>query len=362
MKILNSKIQELLDQAIEINSDKPEAARDLCLSALKIAKDKEDYKLEGEVYLQLIKAYRLISSYEEALDCADSARRIFTMIGDDNGLMRLNNLIGILYYYNGIYELALQHLDASFKVAERQKNNKLMMATLNNIAEVKKKAGDLDEAMRIYNRSLEMAQENKLSMYYGVIIQNIGDVHMLMGDLESAESCFHEAYSSFVEEKDTANLSELFINLGRLYNMQNYPTRAKSFFETAVSMLEEVQNKFYILDGLIELYKLELVVDPTKALTYLKKARMLAEKAKIELKLSEIELLLNKHYENSNDYERALYHFKRYHNLIQKLDANNLILKLKILKLEKGSLSSYEVADPVSELVNEEIELEKRKT
>ena len=361
MKTTETEVREILDEAVRVNHEQPQVARDLCFRALKIAKEDENYLMQGEAYLQLIKAYRLMSSYEDALDCADSARKIFTALGDDDGLMRLNNLIGVLYFYNGIYELALRHLDVSYMSAERLNNKRLMMATLNNIGEVKKKAGDLNEAMSIYMKSLEMAKNNKLSVYYGVIIQNIGDVHMLRGDLEEAEKCFHEAYSSFVEESETANLSELFLNLGRLYLHQNDPERARSYFETAIVRLEKVQNKFYILDALIEMYKLDKLENSSLALNHLVKARKLASQGRIELKLSEIELLLNKHYEEVNDYERALYHFKRYHNIIQKLEANNLILKLKILKLEKIALPSYESHDAVQNMVNDEIEIEKEK-
>lgn len=361
MNKMELKIREILDEAVRVNHEQPQVAKDLCFRAMKIAKEEDNYQMQGEVYLQLIKAYRLMSSYEDALDCADSARKIFTALRDDEGLMRLNNLIGVLYFYNGIYELALRHLDVSYLSAERLNNKRLMMATLNNIGEVKKKAGDLNEAMEIYNKSLEMAKDNKLSVYYGVIIQNIGDVHMLRGELEKAEKCFHEAYSSFVEESETANLSELFLNLGRLYLKQNDPERARSYFETAIVRLEKVQNKFYILDALIEMHKLDKIENPELALSHLIKARKLASQGRIELKLSEIELHLNKYYEEESDYERALYHFKRYHNIVQKLEANNLILKLKILKLEKMSGASYDSNQTVYNIVNDEIELEKEK-
>jgi len=354
-------IKEKIEQAEEVYASKPEVAIDLCLSALKSAQENDLHLLEGKVYIQLIKAYRLTSAHEKALECIDLARTIFTKYEDEDGLMRLDNLSGIVYFYIGMYELAISHLDAAFRIAEKVNDIQLLIATLNNIAEIKKKVGDKVEAMYLYKKSLDLAKGYENTSYYGVIIHNIGDIHMSNGDLDEAEKCYYEAYACYSGKQDQAILSELLIHLGKLYLLKEQPARAREFFDNAVDMLEKVQNKFYILDGLIEIYKMDVETDPNSAVNTLKKAAKLAEDGKITLKLSEIELLLNKHYEKFKNYERALYHFKRHHNILQKMDANNLILKLKILKLEKSSLSSYETVDSISDFVNEEIEIERKK-
>ncbi len=366
MEKIRNEILSLIEQSKKMNAKDPDKSRIHALSAVNKAKENACKEVMGEAYLALLMADRVLSNYEEAVDCAREARTFFEMEDDRDGLMRLHNIIGILYYYNGLYELALDNFNRCYILAETLNNKELMMASLNNLGEVKKHAGDIVEARLTYETGLAMAEENKLTRYYGSIIQNIGELHLREGSLDEAEKCFQESFSSFQEDPETINLAELYLNFGRLYVQKNEPARARDYYDSALKTLEGVRNNFYQLDILIEIYKLEYPDKPESAIDYLTHAQKLAIEARAELKLSKIELLLNQHYEARRNYERALYHFKRYHNLIQKLDANNLILKLKILNLEKSAhgeltASAEHKVNALTSILDSEIQNEREK-
>ncbi len=366
MESKRNEILKLLENAKSRNAKEPEVARALGFDALDIAKSFGFNNLMGESLLTILLADRLLSLYEEALDCAEEARQIFEAENNQDGLMRLYNIVGILYYYNGLYDLAMEHFKLAYQKALSIDNKKIVMASLNNIGEVKKRAGDIEAARETYNKGLELAKDNKLTRHYGTIIQNIGALHLQENQLDQAEACFLDAYSSLREDPETINLSELFLNFGRLYLKRQDPERAREYYNSALTKLEGIRNNFYQLDVLIELYKLELPDKPKVAIEYLTKARSLAIESKSELKLSDIELLLNEFYESKRNYERALFHFKHYHNLIQKLDANNLILKLKILNMQgveqSGITTQKNVEDNrLTSILDNEIENEREK-
>jgi len=361
MSKMGDKIEKMLNEANEIHRTNPVRGCELSLEALRISREHKMEQNEGEALIHLILCYRVMSKYEEALDCAEQALSIFMRIEDDYGLMRLNNLIGILYYYNGIYERAIYHLNDSYNVAKKRDNKKVMISTLNNMGEVHKKAGNYNDAMELYNTSADLANELSLRFHYGVITQNKGDIFMIQGDLENAEECFHLAYVCFLEAEDSTSFPELFLNMGRLYLRREQTERARSYFESALNSLELIDNKYYKLDLLMEMYKIDSKIEPCAALEYLLKAQKMALEARVEHKLSDIEFMLHEHYEKKGDHERALFHFKTYHNLLKKLDANNLILKLKILKLESMDLSFDTAQSPVSKIMTHEIENEKEK-
>ncbi len=361
MRLAVKRVDAMLKEAKEIYTKEPARGCEICLEALQLTKDYALEEHEGEVLLQLITSYRMVSKYEDALDCAEKARSLFMRRHNKEGLMRLNNLLGILYFYNGIFDVALHHLYASYNYAKEINYIKLMVSTLNNIGEVRKKAGDYDSAMEYFEEAAYLAKKEKLDFYYGVIVQNIGDVYMLRGELDEAEHCFNTAYAYYLEQGEITFISELHLNLGKLYLKNNETQRARSYFEYAISKFEEINNKFYIVDVLVELYKLDANIDLNKALDHLTKAKAIAEESRIELKLSEIEHIMYHHYEKEGDFEHALYHFKKYHNLLQKLDANNLILKLKILKIETDSQSTSLNENYASEIMTHEIEHEREK-
>jgi len=361
MSKIKGKIDKLLNEARAFLAKEPARGVLLCKEALQLCRENNMENEEGEVLLQQILCYRMVSMYEEALDCAAKARSIFTRLGNESGLMRLNNFIGILYFYNGIYDRSIYHLTASYDVAKMIDNKTMMIKTLNNIGEVHKKVGDYNDAMFMYEKAAKLSKESNIDESYGVIIQNIGDIYMIEGNLEKAEECFHMAYSCFLDQDRDLHLSELNLNLGRLYLKSGQPSRARSYFDSAIESLNEINNRFYIIEVLIELYHLDCTVDPKLAFEHLLRAQRLALEARIELKLSDVELLMHKHYEKNGDYERALYHFKTYHNLLQKLEANNLILKLKILKLESTNQNSESSSEHISDLMSNEIEHEREK-
>jgi diguanylate cyclase (GGDEF)-like protein len=144
---------------------------------------------------------------------------------------------------------------------------------------------------------------------------------------------------------------------------------ALGFYRESLSTLEECGNGFYQIDALICIGNYYIKKkDYEVGIAYLNRALELSEKMYAGRKAYHAHLLLSECYEACGEFVKALYHYKRYHDIERQVITDNLEEKLKIVivehkldKLERESeiyrLRNIELKEKNAEIENKILQL-----
>ncbi|MGB3366355.1 MAG: tetratricopeptide repeat-containing diguanylate cyclase, partial [Acidaminobacteraceae bacterium] len=189
------------------------------------------------------------------------------------------------------------------------------------------------------------------------MLDNKGDICLLKGEYIKAYEYFNESYDILKKENDPIHLSEAENRLGKAhYYSDDYDT-ATLYFESALNRLEEVDNKFYSAEVLINIAKLNFVNDQRKSFNSLERAIDYAEKTNSKKKMSEVYALAAELYEKTNNFKIALEYFKKHHFTEQEIKTSIMSEKLEVIKMELARLDVDNTMDEVM-AINKQLENE----
>lgn len=311
-----------------------------------------DKKLLGEVSLDMCLIYRNLSDSVNGFKIADSALNCFREMGDLEGQARANNFLGIFCFYSGLFQKALRYFMAAKALVESKDCPKLYLSILSNIGEVYREAKDYNNAMAYYEKAETLAILNQIDIYRAAILTNIGNISLLKNDFNEALDYYTKAFSLLDANNAIIYTGELLNKIGVIHMKNNNLNMARNCFYQAKKGFESIDNKYYLIDTLIQLFDLELQSKSSDPLPLLDQAYKIAVSCSADKKLTEIEKRFHDYYITIGEYKKALDHFTNYHYLVSKTESMNLIHKLEILKLESELV--YKM--PPNAMLNEIIE------
>lgn len=343
-KKMNSDYQDALDIFTQV--------RDRAIA-------EHDQNLLGEVLIDICLLYRNLSDSLNGFKTSDWALKCYEELNNIEGQARANNYLGIFCFYSGLYQQALNYFITAEKMIQNNENYpKLYTSILSNIGEVYKEAGNFDYAMAYYEKAKKFTELHQIGDYLTPILTNIGNLYLQFSNLNKSMDYFMEALSRSNTSDDAIFIGELLSKIGIVHmNSGNFDT-ARNFFYQAKERFQSINNNYYLIDTLIQLYDLEVLPKSDGALSILEQAEKLAVFCKADKKLAEIDKRFHDYYISIEEYKKALDYFKNYHYLYTKTDSSNLIHKLEILKLE------YELVNkmPPNPMLNEIIESQSTKS
>ncbi len=123
----------------------------------------------------------------EAQSHFETARRAWTSLRNDYRLALTLNNLGVLYYWQGEYELSLKVLSEALANAQVSGNTRLQAFAMLSLGDVKRDQGRHSEALELYNDALEMVRALGEPYFVDYGVDALGTTYMLMGDLRKAE-------------------------------------------------------------------------------------------------------------------------------------------------------------------------------
>lgn len=354
---ISKEIYKILNEAKSISATDPNKSYTMCREVYHMSK-KNNLKLEeGYALIGMSFACRAKSEINKMLDYSYKALEIFEALQDPLGQVKSLNLIGIAYFYNSMYEAALKHLVQALELLGEGKDYFLLSCVLNNIGEVFRESAQYDRALEYYNSALKICIDANLKINTASIFSNIGEIYFIENRYNEAMEYFTKSYDILIEGKDMVNLGEVENKLGKVhYINKNYSKAAECFF-SALRRLDNVDNKFYAIDVLVNIANLQLNKDSNKAFYYFEKAMQYAEKTNAYKKLSEVCKTVADYYEKIGNFTDALIYFKRYHRVNQEIMTSIVGNKLEILKIELEHLKENHKHEKVK-IINQRLEME----
>jgi diguanylate cyclase (GGDEF)-like protein len=348
---------QILDEAKAICTTYPEKSFAMCKEVYDIARTCQLQLEEAYAAIGMSLAYRAKSETSSMLEYSFNALEIFEKLQIPIGQARALNIIGIAYFYNSMYEAALKYLLRAVDLFDQFTDNSLLSSILNNIGEVFRESGKYDLALEYYHKALKISKDIDAKINIASLLNNIGQVYFIKNSYNEAFEYFMQSYNLLIEEKEMIILGEVENKLGNIYYIKNNYSKAEEYFFSSLKRLENVDNKFYAVDVLVNLARLSLKKDSNQYTYYLEKAIQYAEKANAKKKLSEVYNILSDYYEKNRDFKYALDYFKKYHGIEHEITTSSVGNKLEILKIELNHLRESHKFEQLK-MINERLETE----
>jgi diguanylate cyclase (GGDEF)-like protein len=281
------------------------------------------------------------------LEKAFEAIDIYRSIGDGYMEIKSQNLIGIAYFYNGMYEQASECFFSSLKACDAYDDLNLKSSIYNNLGEVYRESGRYERAFEYYQKGLVESEKDNLTINVASLLGNMGEVALGRRRFTEALEYSTRSCEIFSKSNDMVLLAESENRLGRVYYDMGQRVVAEKLYSKSFQRFEKTKNKFYAVDVLINQAELYSSDDINKAFLHLNNALRYAELSSAKKKILKVYKMFSTLHEQHGDYRMAYDYFKKYHYLERELKISVMGETLEILKLE---LNHVDVSSDCSEL------------
>lgn len=345
MENLNQHLSDAIAAAKKIAFKEPQLALKMAEESLKTARE-YNFKLEeASVLFVMALACRSMTDLNGCYNYNTDAYRIYEAEKDQRGLSATLNLYGVIHFYYANYERAIEYFLKALHLAQKIDDQLILSRIYNNMGEIYKEVGSYEEALEAYQEALKICEQHNFTANIPVILENIGDVYLNQQDYDNSYSHLKRGFDLLIQMDDLTALSEVETKLGRIHFIREEYEGAKACYDNALTRLEEMENKYFTLDVLINLAEYELFMgNENEFLRYLNWGTKYGEEIHALKKLCTIYKMITDFYEKKNQYELALNYYKRYHHAEQAVETTIISKRLELIKIELNkNLDSNEI-------------------
>lgn len=288
--------QSLSRAKLLISHDKQDSARALLRKQLKVAQNQEYSLQEAEIYRQLARSYKSVYSldsavaymekawqlaqeedpdqygrtmlpslayyywekgnYSEALENAQEARRHLHALPNSPEMLRLHNILGLIYRDLGNYQRAELHFQNAVRLASRLNKEHYKGVILANMGSLYKKQNRYNEAISYYERGSNIELKYEDYRAAGRSFTVIGELYTDIGNLDQAGKYLEKARYYNTKADDLIGLCRIKNALGHLHQQTEAYERARKFFLQARKLAREKGARKELMKSYQGLYKI----------------------------------------------------------------------------------------------------------
>lgn len=212
---------------------------DYTLLAMEKLKKKNDRFQYGQSLLALSLTCKNMSKYNEALEYADKAVRIFKELENLSYISRVETSIGAILCDIGNTEESLKHLENAYRIKMEIKDLTLI-DTMMGLADNYIASRDIDKAMDMAARANEICIEEGAGQYYVRIRSLLHKLHIMKQDKLNAELCLLEAVKHLKSMNMMKELADVYILLGEFYKNEGSREEALKAYNLGIGIYKEV--------------------------------------------------------------------------------------------------------------------------
>lgn len=357
-------LHNIMNERLEIAKSKvhtqPLEALEMAKNIVMEAKKNHLATVEGRAYHIQTMACRTMGRQEDAFRYVGYAIDIFERFDDSNMLAELYRWQGVVYFYSGAYQKALTIFNLGRSYALKSQNHEEIVRAQNCIGEVYRKAGDYEKALKAYDEGITHGKAYGVIHGIGHILSNTGEVYTSLGNYTKAMEKFQAARAYFNTTSDVLLEFEWHYRMGKLKMKLGKYDEAENLIDDSIRKLYSVNNQYYLLDALLLKYEIFMCQnDGQKALQAIEDAEKISKLQGSDHQLCRIYEKMYQFYESKEMYKKALEFHKRYQFTLQKIEASNILIKLKMLEKNQASLDEEKRAHYVKDFIEREMESEK---
>lgn len=258
----SSRVAQLNAQSWEVSQSNPRAALRFAEEARVDAEASGDDAGLAEARLNAGWALIYLGRYDDAVGQVTGAREGYLRIGDEEGVTKATNALGVISFRVGETARARALFEEALRMADRAPTYERRIASLNNLGELHAGVGEYAEALDHYERALELATQMDNEGILATVEVNIARVRLEQGDVGRAVEGLDRALARAVGAGDRIIEAEALSQLGRAVvraNSGDDPDgEAEALHFQSIELCEEIDHPSGVITALESLVELLL--------------------------------------------------------------------------------------------------------
>ena len=188
------------------------------------------------------------------------------------------NQMGMLHYYVGDYDTALDYLEQALAITQEIGDKASEGTTLNNISQIYSTRGDYDTALKYLEQSLAIQRAIGDKVGEGTTLNNLAGIIHTHGDYDTALEYLEQSLAITQEIGNRANEGTTLNNISRIYSARSDYGMALKYLKRSLAIQQEIGNKSgesITLHNISQIYS--AYGDYDTALEYIKQSLAIAQ-------------------------------------------------------------------------------------
>lgn len=270
----------------------------------------------AEIKHNLGLTYMRFNNYNKAINLIQEALFFYEEKGDKFNIATAIKDMGIIYYYLGNEDSALEQYQKALLLYKEIGDDQGIALCLNNIGMVFGLKGNYPLAIEYLEKSLEIKYVLNNQPGIANSLGNIGQIYASAGDYDKALDYYSQMLKKWLDMENVNGISEAYNYLGEVYLRMG---------------------------------------EINKAIDVLHKGNRIASENKLKQRLIDNYELLSEAYEKENNYDNALFYFKKYN-----ISKDSLYESLTNQRISEY-ISRYEKLRAENEIIDQERKILKQR-
>jgi len=270
-----------------------------------------------------------------AIICFQKALDTYTQLGDEMGVMKALNALGVSYQDLGRYDRAMDYYTRSLEEARKRGNRWREAVTLNNIGEVCLELGELKEALDYFLRAYEIVPDDGEAELSSNVLLNIGTTFYRMENWPLAREFTEKALVIADEARERVVEAQCWLALGSIERSSDRLELAETNYLKALTLSAHLKNERQHIEVLLELGSLYAQRgEAARALERYRDALSRAEAAETKSLIHQAYEKLSTAYEGLGDYKTALDYYRRFSRYEREVLNEDISRKIKNITVQ----------------------------
>lgn len=244
---------------------------------------------------------------------AHEALGVAERVAYPKGIGNALNTIGVTYYYQGWYDIALEYYFKSLAVRQEIGNKSGVAHSFNNIGLIYNAQNKYDDALTYLNRALSAYQELDLKSSTALALNNIGSIYRKQRRFDEAYQMHQKALAITQSGNNRLGLALTYNNLGALAEAQERYQEGLQHQLQSFELYSAGSDQKGVVNALTAAGSCsEKLRRYDQALEYVKRALQAASIMNARSEMKDCFALLARIYRNTGDLTRALDFHERY--------------------------------------------------
>jgi len=200
-------------------------------------------KLKAVALLKIGIVYYYHGDYNKAIDYYNQSLAISEKLGELKGIYYSANNIGLIYTNQGDYEKALEYLNRALKSAESLKDSVGVSNCYANIGGIYSQMSIYDKAIEYYLKALKVFERVGNEMGKCSCYNNIALIYSNLSDFDKAIGYYFRALKIAEKLGNKISTAQILMNIGNIFYHQNNNEKATDYFNQSLRIAEEIGDK-----------------------------------------------------------------------------------------------------------------------
>lgn len=323
--------------------------------------ERELRRREGDLLLQsgIIHWYK--GSLEKALEFHQRSLDIREELGNRRGIADSLNNLALVYQSKGDYDTAADYHNRSLRIREDLGSRTDIASSFNNLGNVYALRGDVSRALEYHGRSLRIREELGNKQGIAMSLLNVGSLYQTGGNLNQALEHYHRSLKTYEELGIDHMIALALNNLGSAYQRKGDLDQALEYHKRSLATREELGNKQEIALSLVNIgYVHWRKNDFDQAMQHYQRSLEIYEEAGNDpyaaIPLYHIVLVAL----DSDDRESAAKYLRRFEQINERVDNRIIDLRYRVakalsLKKSKRTRERVKAEEILERVVSEDV-------